>query len=84
MTFRAVTEGQITSAAQCLKQLTDGYYGGYYMGFFENVANFRPGPPYPKNVTIRAGPKLTEDAGTSLERHPGDYAVRVIETSVMI
>lgn len=84
LTLSAVTEGQMTSAAQCLKQLSDGYYGGYFMGFYENVANFRPGPPYPRKITIRAGTKLTEDTGTSLERHPGDYAVRVIETTVMI
>ncbi len=84
LTFSAVTEGQIRSAAQCLKQLTDGYYTGYFMGFYENVANFRPGPPYPKKVTIRAGTKLVEDAGTIHERFPADYAVRVIETTVLI
>jgi hypothetical protein len=84
LTFASVTEGQMRSAAECLKKLTDGYYTGYFMGFYENVANFRPGPPYPNKVTIRAGTKLTEDAGTVHERYPGDYAVRVIEVSVMI
>src|SRR2546423_523057 len=31
ITFKGVTEGQIKGPAECLKKLTDGYYGGYYM-----------------------------------------------------
>ncbi|MBI3922190.1 MAG: hypothetical protein HY318_12285 [Armatimonadetes bacterium] len=35
-------------------------------------------------VTVRAGCKIPEDVGTSLERYPGDYAVRVVETTVIV
>ena len=83
LTFKHVTNGDLRDAADALKKLTDGYYGGYYMGFYENTAPFRVGPPYPKKITVRAGTKLMEDAGTSLARYPGDYAVRLVETTVM-
>ena len=84
MTFRDATGGDIKGPVDCLKKLTDGYYGGYYMGFYENVANFRVGPPNPKKVTIRAGTKIWEDPGTQHERFPGDYAIRLIETIVQV
>ena len=67
----------------CLKKLSDGYYGGFHMGFYENTVYFRVGPPYPRKVTIRGGCKVPEDQGTSIERYPGDYAVRLIETTVV-
>jgi hypothetical protein len=84
LTFKSVSGGDMKNAADCLKKLTDGYYGGYYMGFYENVANFRIGPPYPKKITIRAGTHLPEDSGTRYERFGGDYSVRVIETFTII
>jgi hypothetical protein len=34
-------------------------------------------------VTIRCGCTATEDAGTTIERYPGDYAIRVVETIVV-
>ena len=71
-------------AADALKQLSDEYYSGYYLGFYENTAYFRIGPPYPKKITVRAGTKLMEDAGTSIARYPGDYAVRLVETTVIV
>jgi len=84
LTFRDVTQGDMKGPVDCLKKLTDGYYGGYYMGFYENVANFRVGPPYPARITVRAGTKIWEDPGTRYERFPADYAVRVIETIVIV
>jgi hypothetical protein len=78
-----VSEGEITNEIELLRKLSDGYYGSYYMGFHENTAYFRIGPPYPRAVTIRCGCKATEDQGTSIERYPGDYAIRVVETLVI-
>ena len=83
-TFKNVSNGDFKNVVDCLKALSDGYYGGYYMGFYENTAYFRIGPPYPTKVTIRAGTKITEDAGTTIERYPGDYAVRLVETRVIV
>ena len=40
MTFPDVTK-EMSGPVDCLRKLTDGYYTGYYMGFYENVANFR-------------------------------------------
>lgn len=83
ITFRDVTHGDVTGPVDCLKKLSDGFYGGYFMGFYENVAHFRVGPPNPQRVTIRAGAKVMEDTGTRHERI-GDYAVRVIELEVAV
>ena len=81
--FEDIAPGRIQSALDCLRELSDRYYGGYYMGFYENTAHFRVGPPHPHRVTIRCGCKAPEDPGTSIERYPGDYAVRVVETVVI-
>ena len=81
--FDDVAPGEMLGAVDCLKKLSDGYYGGFYMGFYENTAYFRIGPPYPHKVTIRCGCKVPEDVGTSIERYPGDYAIRLVETLVM-
>ena len=81
--FDDVAPGEMLGAVDCLKKLSDGYYGGFYMGFYENTAYFRIGPPYPKKVTIRCGCKVPEDVGTSIERYPGDYAIRLVETLVI-
>lgn len=83
LTFRDVAADEIRGAVECLKKLSDGYYSGYYMGFYENTAYFRIGPPNPTQVTIRSGCLGTEDPGTSLARYPGDYAIRVVETTVV-
>ena len=83
LTFQDVAPGEMLGAVDCLKKLSDGYYGGFYMGFYENTAYFRIGPPYPMKVTVRCGCKIVEDPGTSVERCPGDYAIRVVETTVM-
>lgn len=84
LTFRDVAPGEMLGAVDCLKKLSDYFYDGYFMGFYENTAYFRVGPPYPTKVTVRAGCKIPEDVGTSIERHPGDYAVRVVETTVVV
>lgn len=80
-TFESV--GEMKDAADCLKKLSAGFYEGVYLGFYENVASFRPGPPYPRRITIRSGCRLSEDPGTNLDRYPGDYAIRVVETIVV-
>ncbi len=81
--FDDVAPGEMLGAVDCLKKLSDGYYGGFYMGFYENTAYFRIGPPYPHKVTIRCGCKVPEDVGTSIESYPGDYAIRLVEILVM-
>ncbi len=83
ITFAEIAPGRIQSALDCLRELSDRYYGGYYLGLYENTAAFRIGPPYPQRVTIRCGCKCTEDPGTAIERYPGDYAIRVVETVVV-
>jgi hypothetical protein len=74
---------EMKDAFDCFKKLSDGFYGGVYLGFYENTAYFRIGPPNPHSVTIRSGCKVTEDPGTSLEHHPGDYTIRLVETIVV-
>jgi len=80
-TFQSV--GYMKNIMDALKKLSLGFYDGVYMGFYENTAYFRVGPPYPHRITIRSGCKVPEDPGTSLERYPGDYAIRVVETTVI-
>ena len=81
--FADVAGEEVKDPADCLRELSDSFYGSYYLGFYENVAYFRVGPPYPRKVTIRCGCKGVEDQGTSIERYPGDYAIRVVETLVI-
>ena len=84
LTFKDVAPGEpINSAVACLKALSDNYYSGVYMGFYENTSYFRVGPPQPKQITIRCGCKDTEDPCTSIARYPADYAVRLVETTVI-
>lgn len=84
LTFKDVAGDEMKGPVDCLKKLTDGYYGGYFMGFYENTVYFRVGPPQPRKVTIRSGCKVTEDPGISIARYPGDYAIRVVETTVIV
>lgn len=81
--YDRIVPGEVKDRADCLKKLSAGFYEGVGMGFYENTAHFRVGPPYPHKVTVRCGCKEPEDPGTSLERYPGDYAIRVVETLVM-
>jgi len=81
--FSDIAPGRIRNAVDCLRELSDRYYGGYYMGFYENTAYFRVGPPYPRRVTIRCGCRAPEDPGTTIERYPADYAIRIVETVVI-
>ncbi len=83
VTWEQVAGDEMLGAVDCLKKLSEGYYGGYHMGFYENTVYFRVGPPYPRKITVRGGCKVPEDPGTSIERYPGDYAVRLIETTVV-
>ena len=84
-TFDLVSEGDITGVVDALKKLSNGYYGGMEMGFYENSVDFRVGRvgSYPNKVTIRSGCKGTEDPGTNIERYPADYAIRLVETTVI-
>ena len=81
--FKDIAPDDMADAYDCLKKLSDRFYGGCYMGFYENTAYFRPGPPDPVRVTVRCGCNVPEDPGTSIERYPGDYAIRVVETLVV-
>jgi hypothetical protein len=81
--FGDIAPGRIQSALDCLRELSDRYYGGYYLGLYENTATFRIGPPNPRRVTVRCGCKCTEDPGTDIARYPGDYAIRLVETLVV-
>jgi len=83
LSFDDIAPEEMANAAECMKKLSDRFYDGVYMGFYENTAYFRVGPPQPRAVTIRSGCKVPEDPGTSIERYPGDYAIRVVETLVV-
>jgi hypothetical protein len=80
--FRDV-DPNMKGPVDAMKKLSDGYYEGMYLGFYENTAHFRVGPPYPSKITVRCGCKVPEDPGTPMERYPADYAIRVVETIVI-
>jgi hypothetical protein len=83
LTFEKIAKGFYDDAVDCMKKLSEAFYGSYCFSFYENTANFRIGPPYPKKVTVRSGCKATEDPGCKLERYPGDYTIRLVETTVI-
>jgi hypothetical protein len=84
LTYKDVSAGEMKGVVDYLKNRSDGFYGNLPWSFYENTVDFRVGPPYPGSITIRGGCKAPEDVGTSAERNPGDYAFRVIETTVII
>ena len=83
LTCKDVAPGEMFGAVDCLKKLSDGYYGDYCLSLYENTSYFRVGPPYPNKVTINCGCKIPENPGRSIERYPGDYAIRAVETIVI-
>lgn len=50
---------------------------------FSSDADKGPTSSFPKKITIRCGCKEPEDPGTSLERYPGDYAIRLVQVHVI-
>jgi len=84
LSFDDIAPEEMRDDVDCLRKLSLGYYQGVDMSFYENTAHFRIGPPYPKSVTIRCGCKGIEDPGTSIQRYPADYAVRVVDVTVIV
>ena len=85
LTFNDISDGDVTGPVDCLKKLSDGYYEGVFMGYYENTATFRIGEvdSYPNKITVRSGCKGVEDPGTSIARYPADYAIRIVELVVV-
>jgi len=84
LSFSDIAPEEMKDEVECLRKLSLQYYQGVDMGFYENTAYFRVGPPYPTKVTIRCGCKGIEDPATSIERYPADYAIRVVEMTVIV
>jgi len=84
-TYESVSGGEIVDFADIARRLTLGYSENLEMTLWENTVSFRVGAQdaYPRKITVRAGCKKHEDPGTSIERYPADYAVRLIETHVV-
>jgi len=84
-TFDFVSRGETKDVVDVLKNLTHGYYENLQFSLYENTAHFRVGAKgkYPKKVTVRSGCKGTEDPGYSFAYYPGDYAIRLIELTVI-
>ena len=51
---------------------------------FSSAEDRGPTSSFPKKITIRCGCKEPEDPGTSLERYPGDYAIRLVQVHVIV
>jgi len=85
VTYADAAEGEIKDAVDMFRRLTRGWYDNLETSFYENTVYFRVGSKFhhPTKVTVRCGCKGTEDLGTSLERYPADYAIRLVETQVM-
>ena len=82
LTFKDVNP-ELKDTVDILKRQSRGFYEGIHMGYYENTAYFRVGPPYPNKVTIRGGSKTMEEPCMSTRRVPGEYAFRIIETTVI-
>jgi len=67
---------------ECLKAYSEAYYEPMHLGFYENTAYFRIGPPYPDTVTIRCGCLLPEVPGLPFQPR-ADYAIRVVDVTVL-
>jgi hypothetical protein len=85
LTYEGVTQGEVRDAVDIFRRLTRGWHDNLETSFYENTVYFRVGTAshYPRKVTLRCGSKEPEDTGTSLERYPGDYAIRLVEVQVL-
>ena len=82
LTYKDIDLG-ITDPVDCIKKFSEQYYESVHLGFYENTARFRIGPPYPNAVTIRSGCKLPEVPGLDDMQPKADYAIRVVDLTVM-
>jgi hypothetical protein len=80
-----ISDGAYKDNINMIKHNTFNYYMPFEISLYENTAYFRVGTKdnYPKKVTIRSGCKGTEDPGTEIERYPADYAIRLVEVTLM-
>ena len=82
MSFTDIDPDGYQGAIDCLKRLTNDFFEELHMGFYENTAYFRVGPPAPHKITIRSGSYTPENPGLATERYSGEFAIRLVETIV--
>lgn len=80
-----ISEGAYKDNIDMIKHNTFNYYEPFETSLYENTACFRIGTKdkYPQKVVIRSGCKGIEDPCTDIERYPADYAIRLVETTIL-
>lgn len=80
-----ISDGAYSDDVSMIRHNTFDYYEPFDISLYENTTYFRVGKKdnYPYKVTIRSGCKGTEDPGTDIERYPADYAIRLLEITLM-
>lgn len=68
-----------------IKYHSSNFYEPFDIMLYENTAYFRIGTQnhYPKKITIFSGAKGIEEPGTANGRYPGEYAIRLVEVTVI-
>lgn len=86
ITIPNISEGAYKDNVDMIKHNTANYYEPFEISLYENTAHFRVGTKnrYPRQVTVRSGCKGIEDPGTDIERYPADYAIRLIDVTLMV
>ena len=80
-----ISEGAYKDDVGMMKHNSFNYYEPFEISLYENTAYFSIGTAgkRPGKVTVRAGCKGTEDPGTDIERYPADYAIRLVEVTLI-
>ena len=80
-----ISEGAYKDDVGMVKYHSSNYYEPFDISLYENTAYFSIGraDKRPKKVTIRAGCKGTEEPGTKRGRYPGEYAIRLVEVTLI-
>ena len=80
-----VSDGAYNDNTDMIKHNTDNFLRSFEMSLYENTAHFRIGREdgVSNKVTIRCGCRGIEDPGTDIERYPADYAIRLVELTVV-
>jgi hypothetical protein len=80
-----ISGGTYQDDVAMIKYHSKNFYEPFDISLYENTAHFRVGTKdkYPHRILVRSGCKDVEEPGTPCDRYPAEYAVRLIELTVL-
>ena len=80
-----ISGGTYNDNVDMIKYHSMNYYEPFDISLYENTAYFRVGTQgrYPHRIAVRSGCKGVEEPGTVNDRYPAEYAIRLIELTLL-